>query len=79
MSKVVALGSNAVEKDASTAAENEETKLENGDVFVADTSEYIGKWDGKMLTLPLEICMVVDSYEYVYKLERREKRVQEAI
>ena len=77
MSQLIALTVNALEK-APIAAEGEDSKLENGDVFVADTSEYIGKWEGEMVRLPVEICMVVDRYDYIYKLERREKREEEA-
>ncbi len=77
MSKLAVVASNTVKKDE-IAAEEEESKIENGDVFVADTGEYIGKWEGQMLRLPVELCMVVDNYEYIYKLDRREKREEEA-
>ncbi len=56
----------------------DESSLENGDIFVADTGEYIGKWEGEMKKVPVEICMIVDEYEYVYKLDRREPGGSEA-
>ncbi len=52
--------------------------LETGDVFIADTGEYVGKWESPTLSLPVEICMVVERYEYFYKLDRREKREEQA-
>ncbi len=75
MSKIAVLAgkpSDAAQKLAE--AEEAGSVLETGDVFVADTGEYVGKWEGRVVSLPMEIAMVVDAYEYIYKLDRREKR-----
>jgi hypothetical protein len=74
MSQLRAIATKTPQSDQDAAEETEQSKMENGDVFVVDTSEYVGQWEGPMLRLPVELCMIVDDYEYVYKLDRREKR-----
>lgn len=75
MSNLLTLPTNAIEAPQGSAEVG--GSIENGDVFIADTNEYIGKWEGPMVRLPVEMCMVVDNYEYVYKLDRRENRVDD--
>ncbi len=76
MTKVLALATQPSDNPELEVADEhwEASPLENGDVFVADTGDYIGKWEGAMLSLPMEIAMVVDSYEYIYKLDNRAPR-----
>ncbi len=76
MSKASAVGG-ITSEHAQTEVATEQTTgsvLETGDVFVADTGEYVGKWEGKALSVPMELAMVVGSFEYIYKLDRRERR-----
>ncbi len=70
MSKLAAVPNEQVSANEASAP------LENGDMFVADTGEYIGQWEGKTAAVPVELCMIVDGYEYVYRMDRREPRAE---